>query len=504
MQPWLKRVFWISATFIVVWLAAVFYWQSTARLPAQSELLIYLGLLPLALVGAGWGLSKAITHESTSTADKTAAAELEEGQGSAKNAHQQAEQHKTWHLNIVASSLQVSGSSNAAEVLAKLKDGEIQADLDPELKNEDGFAVFSARIANLDVSDTQNAISEWATASSMPELQWSDAQLRALHLGSKGFVELMELAAAHSEVQLFHQRGEQGQGQGRAAADDLIPNLLLAALWPQGWETTYYLVASKWLKSLAIQHGWPEWRILTDEPLLAQSNPIEMLDRISMMAGRTQIPTVGILIACDSEIDQGAVDALTSRGRLFGGKNTGGWKPGEVAAGLLFADSKQSRLLNQVNFSKLHRASWALRETSADERGKISCELLNTVLVQALKAGNVELQQLKLISADNDHKPSREAELAQMFSTALPDLDFLNDCAKVSQTCGSAHHALTLAALCLAHQYVVDEQLPAACVSLQAPFFRAAVVLSSDEIGKQQPVLAASSPDSVAPPPNTV
>lgn len=501
MQLWLKQVLWVSATFIAVWLAAVFYWQSTARLPAQSELLIYLGLLPLALIGVGWGINKAISHESAPTADKTAAAKLKAGEDDAKRAQQQAEQQRSWYLNILASSLQTSAGSTTADVLAKLKDGEVQAELDPELKNEDGFAVFSARIADLDVTNSLDAFNEWAVASGLSELQWSEAQLRALHLASTGFVELTQAAASHCEVQLFQQRAE--HGRSRTAADELVPNLQLMTLWPQGWEKPNQLAASSWLRSLAIQHGWPERRILANEPSLTQANPLELVDQICLQAGRTQIPTGGILTACDCGIDQNAVDALTSRGQLFGGKNTGGSKPGEVAAGLLFADKQQGRLFGQPNFSKLHRASWALREKSADERGKISADLLSTVLVKALKTGKVDPQRLKFVSADNDHKPAREAELAQMFSSTLPDLDFLKDGVKVAQTCGSAHHALTVAALCIAHQYVVNEQLPAVCVRLQAPFFRAAVALSPDEIGEEFPALTASAQNPLAPQPTT-
>ena len=238
---------------------------------------------------------------------------------------------------------------------------------------------------------------------------------------------------------------------------------------------------------MVVQQGWPESRIFMPQSSPDQASPIELLDQICLKAGRTQLPTVGILMACDSSIDQDEVDALTSAGRLFGGKNTGGIKPGEVVAGLLFADPKQARLFGQEVVSKLHRASWGQRDKSADERGKISADLLGTVVTQALATGKVDAKQLKFISADNDHKPNREAELAQMFNATLPELDCLKDAAKVAQTCGSVQHALSTAALCIAHQYVIDEKLPAVCVSLQAPFLRAAVALNVHEMGEDIP-----------------
>ena len=478
MHLWLKRVLWIIATFAVVWMAAIFYWQNTTRIPAQSELLIYLGLIPLALLGAGWGIHKAITHESPPSSNNAADAKQKAGELDAQKALHDAEQQRNWYLNVVATTLQTSAGTTAADVLAKLKEGDVQAELDPELKNEEGFAVFSARIADLDVTETGDALNEWLKTSGSPELQWSDAQLRALHLASAGVSELAELAAGHSELLLLAQRAE----LGRAAVEDAVPNLQLTALWPQRWEKAHQSAASSWLKTLVVQKGWPERRIFTQQSSPDQISPIELLDQICLKAGRTQLPTVGILIACDSSIDQDEVDTLTSKGQLFGGKNTGGIKPGEVAAGLLFADPKQARLFGQEVVSKLHRASWSLRDKSADERGKISADLLGTVVTQALTTGKVDAKQLKFVSADNDHKPNREAELAQMFNATLPELDCLKDAAKVAQICGSVQHALSTAALCVAHQYVIDEKLPAVCVSLQAPFLRAAVVLNVHEM----------------------
>ena len=483
MHLWLKRVLWIIATFALVWMAAILYWQNTARIPAQSELLIYLGLIPLAFLGTGWGILKAVTYQSPPSADTAAAAKLKAGEYEAQKAFQDAEQQRNWHLNIVATTLQTSAGSTAADVLAKLKEGDVQAELDSELKNEDGFAVFSARIADLDVTETVDALNEWQKTSGSPDLQWGDAQLRALHLASAGISELAAVAAGHPEVLLLEQRAE----KGRAAVDDAVPSLQVAALWPPRWEQAHQLAATGWLKSLVVAQGWPERRIFMQQSLPEQASPLELLDQFCLKAGRTQLPTVGILMACDSSIDQDEVDALTSKSQLFGGKNTGGVKPGEVAAGLLFADHKQAQMFGQEALSKLHRASWSLRGKSADERGKISADLLGTVVAQALASGKVDAKQLKFVSADNDHKPNREAELAQMFNGTLPELDCLKDAAKVAQTCGSAQHAITVAALCVAHQYVVDEKLPAVCVSLQSPFLRAAVALNPHEIGEDSP-----------------
>jgi hypothetical protein len=194
------------------------------------------------------------------------------------------------------------------------------------------------------------------------------------------------------------------------------------------------------------------------------------------MAG---LSSVGILVACDCGIEQAYVDELAASNRLFGGKNTQGIKPGELSAGLLFADPGQSKNFGDGPFSSLHRASWASRDKSADDKGRVSADLLTRLVELALETSKVQLADIQLVSSDNDHKPSRESELAEMLSHKFPELDAAKDAVKVPLACGFTHHSsATVAALCVAHQYVIDEQLPVLCTSLHGPLVRAAVVLT--------------------------
>lgn len=474
MRVWLKRLLWLSAIFLVVWLAVIVYWQSTSRLPSESDLLIYLGLLPLLLAGIGWGVYKAATHQPAAPSVSAGAPKDKADKLAAEAAQRNAEQERNWTLNIVATSLQTSAGNTAADVLGKLKDASLESELDPELKNAEGFAIFSARIVDLDVSDTQEAMAEWVKTSSNPDLQWSDIQMRSLHLAGLSIQELAPIASQHPDVL----RHAQLKDEGRGYKDDAVLPLRLVLVWPKHWDAAHQSAASSWVKSLVLQHGWPEQRILLQETRSEHANPVALLDHITLTSGRAQLPTVGILLACESGIGQDYVDALASQGNLFGGKNTAGAKPGELAAGLLFADAKQSQLLGEGPFSSMHRASWAARDKSADERGKVTADLLSSLVVLALETSKVTLDKIKFVSSDNDHKPGREAELAEMLTAKLPDLDCAKDAVKIAQACGSTHYAATAAALCIAHQYVIDEQAPALCTSLQDPFLRAAVVLT--------------------------
>jgi hypothetical protein len=474
MRIWLKRFLWLSAIFLLVWLAVVIYWQSTSRLPSESDLVLYLAVLPLALAGMGWGIYKLATRPSAGPIAAAGGSKDATGLAANEAAKYSAEQERGWTLNIVATSLQTSAGNSAAEVLAKLKAGDIGLELDSELKNADGFAVFSARIGGLDVADTQDAVADWQKTSAHADLQWSDSQYRALHLAKGTVNELAPMTGRHPDVLSYLKRKEEGRTEKEAA---VLP-LRLILMWPKEWPQGHQSAASSWVKSLVVQHEWPEHRIVMQEVKPEHANPIALLDYICVSAHRAQLPTVGILLACASAIDQEYVDALDSKNNLFGGKNTHGVRPGEAAAGLLFADVQQSQCFGDGPFSSLHRATWANRDKSADERGRVSAEMLSSLVGLALETSKLEPEKVRFISSDHDHKPSREAELAEMVVAKFPDLDCTKDAVKVAQACGSMHHVTTAAALCIAHQYVVDELGPVVCTSLHDPLLRAAVVLA--------------------------
>jgi hypothetical protein len=459
----------LGAIFLLVWLAVVIYWQSTLRLPSETDLVLYLGVLPLALAGAAWGIFKLATRSPS-----LALVQVDAHQQAADVAQHDAEREREWTLNIVATSLHTAVGASSSEVLGKLKDGDMALELDPELKGPEGFAVFSARIPDLDDSDTQEAFAEWQKTTMHPDLQWSESQYRALHLAALSTHELASLASQHADVQRYVKQKE----EGRSIKEDAVLPLRLIGLWPEHWSDAHQSVATGWLKTLVAEHGWPGHRIVVQEVKSEQANPIALLDSINVSSHRAQLPTIGILVACDSAIEQAHVDGLASQNKLFGGKNTQGARPGELAAGLLFADEPHSKLLGEGPFSRLHRASWADRDKSADERGRVSSDLLGRLVSLALDTSKVEVANVLLVSADNDHNPSRESELAEMLMAKFPDLDASQDAVKVAQACGSMHQMTTAAALCLAHQHVIDTQVPVLCASLHAPLLRAAVVLN--------------------------
>jgi hypothetical protein len=474
MRILLKRLMWLGAIFIVVWIAVVLYWKSTARLPSETDLFAYLGLLPLAIAGSVWGVYKLATREAKPASPDQAGGKEKADKAAAEAARQGAEEEKAWTLNIVATSVHTSAGSTAADVLTKLKEGPIQVELDPELKNSDGFPIFSSRIPDLDVSETQDALGDWLKNSSQPDLTWSEGQYRTLHLAGLSMRELASVVVQHAELVQYQQLKEAGRNQNKA--DAVLP-IRLILIWPQDWAVSHQSAASDWVKDLVSEHGWPDSKIVVQASKSESVHPIALMDHITVSSRRAQLPTLGIMLACQSGIDQDHVDTLAAKNNLFSGKNSSGAIPGELAAGFVFADERNAKLVGDLPATSLHRASWAARDKSADEAGRVTATLLSDVVGLALESARLNAAKIKHVISDNDHKPSRQAELAEMLTAKFLDIDCNKDAYKVSQACGSTQNASTVAALCMAHQYVVDEQISVMCASLHDPHIRAAVVV---------------------------
>jgi len=474
MSKWLKGGLWLLGVFAVVWLAVIIYWQSTTRLPSEIDLVLYLGVLPLALFGVVWGVRSLAVAPPAKPVAPAPAPKADPAAVAAQAAKKTAEQERTWTLGLVATALHTAQGASGAEVLAKLaEEGAIEQTLDAELTTPDGFPVFSARIADLDTTPTQEALAQWQPLTPHAQVQWSDAQLRALHLASQAITELALAVVEHPDIAQY----AKAEALGRPNSEDAVVPLRLIFLWPSRWDAAHQAAANAWAKQLVVQSGWPQSRLIMQPPQPAQQDPIALLDFVTVTAHRAKLPTVGILVACDSGIDQDYVDDLHANGQLYSGKNMQGLMPGEVAAGLLFADAQQCQKLGPGPFAHMRRASWASRDKSADARGRTSAELLGTVAELALETSGLAATDVKALCADHDHRPSRDVELAEMLNDKFPELIPSKDVLKVAQASGSMQQMNTTAALCVAHQYVMDKQAPVLCVSLHDALWRAAVVV---------------------------
>ncbi|WP_394777954.1 hypothetical protein [Undibacterium sp.] len=476
MRGWLGRGLIVVGTFVLVWLAVVFYWRSGNRMPNISEVAFYFIAAPIGVLIAmwlsvkAWGLATAQPASSTTAIAEPVVA----GQISASD--RAVEQEKTLSLAILASSLRTARGASAEELAASLASNKTAFNLDPELTDRNGYPIMSGRVQDTDTGAQLAALAEWAINARLAAISWSDEQLRALALGSAVVTELAQRLIRHATLSDYLA----ARREKRDAI--LLPSLRLVMQLPGAWPAEQRSRAAQWFGHLVLEQGWPVEKLLpsTESPA-AMPLALASIDRMMVDSFRQSQPCVAIVVACESHIDAATVEKWEEQGKLFDPQGSVALIPGEAAAGLLLADATQAQRLGLDGSAKLHRLIQDSRKKSADAPGFASEELLNGMLQRALDVAGIAAPEVALVSADTDHRSSRMIELISAGSALFPDLDPNTQYLKTAAGCGEIGAAAGIAALALGHYLIANGAAAAVCISNQDSHARSVAALSTWE-----------------------
>ena len=151
-MSWMKKIALSVLMFGACWGGAVWYWRATNRMPSSVDLASWLLVLPLGLLLAAWlgvKLVAALGAAPVSVAPATPAAA---GPAQAPPAAP---------LAILGAALRAPHGSNPEDLAGALADNKARADLDPELVDDDGFPVMTARSGDADDASMQEEITAW-------------------------------------------------------------------------------------------------------------------------------------------------------------------------------------------------------------------------------------------------------------------------------------------------------------------------------------------------------
>ncbi|MEO5794776.1 MAG: hypothetical protein ABIP34_07110 [Rhodoferax sp.] len=468
MLAWFKRGALVLALFIAIWILMVLYWQTTHRMPSESEVVLYMLVLPIVFLLAIWllrkvavGLAAAVTARAASAAPVASNPEVPVDTS---------QQERGWTLVVLGSALR-SAHGQAADALAEaLKSKETRLPLDTELTDADGFPIKAGRIADLDVKAGADLLAAWQVSSPLAAQTWSDEQLRALALGQEVLLDLLPQLQAHPVLSAYV------QANAAERARMALPTLQLLLVWPSRWSQQARQTASMWFMHLVESQGWPAERLLLsplgDNP---QLHPLGLIDQMLQQAHRQSLPCLGLVLASESWLGEDSIAALEQTGQLLNSRTPHGKIPGEGAVGLLLADAQQATVMATQEAVALHRVALGRRDKSADAGGRIESGLLSELAQHALQAANVPADQVTLLVADGDQR--RLPELLNFAYAVLPALDTDSQCLKVASDCGSAGAVSSLTALALAHDEASVHGGTALCIGNQDAFDRVAVIL---------------------------
>ena len=456
MRPWIKKTLLAALIFGLCWGGAIWYWSATNRMPATQDLVIYLLVLPLLLILAIWLGVKLFAL--------LAAAPVAAVAAQPSDAAVPPPAPEAPPLAILASALRAPHGASPDELSGAIADNKARADLDPELVDDEGFPVMTARSKDADDAGLQEQASEWLVANGQPEVRLDAEQWRALTLGSAVAAELAGLAA-----------GDLLPPDGTPP-----PMLQLMPILPGTWQLEQRRAAGMWLRHVTAQAGWPQDRISLAAELPSDArgvSPLAVLGRLAHHANIDDTPMVAIMVACGSHVGEESVNKWAGNASLFTSSKPQGLIPGEGAAGLLLADARQAHAIEGSPVILLHTVDEARRHNSADDTKRADAELLGKLTEKVLARAAAQAEQVAMLVADTGHRTSRVLELMGLASAALPELDEEADVLRVGAGSGTCGAVPFMTALALARHHAVERDAPVLCISNEDAYRRSAALV---------------------------
>ena len=457
MRPWIKKTLLAVLVFGLCWGGAIWYWRATNRMPSTDDLVLTMLLLPLALLLVIWLGAKLFALIAAEPAAAAAAS------SQPADAAQPPPAPEAPPLAIVASALRAPHVASADELSGAIADNKARADLDPELVDDDGFPVMTARSADADDTSSHKEITEWFAANGMASLQLDAEQWRALTMGSAVAADL----AAQAVGELL-------------PADGVAPMLQLMPILPGAWQLEQRRAAGLWLREVTTQAGWPAAQISLAAELPGDArgaSPLAVLGRLAHHAATGDAAVVAIIVACGSHVGEESINQWAGNASLFTSSKPQGLIPGEGAAGLLLADARQAHAIEGMPVILLHTVDEARRHNSADETRRADADLLGTLTEKVLVRAAAQAEQVAMIVADTGHRTSRVLELLGLASAALPQLDDEADVLRLGAGCGTCGAVPFMTALAMARHHALERNAPVLCISNEDAYRRSAALV---------------------------
>lgn len=439
MPGWIKASLSATLVFAAGWVSAIWYWRGNDSTPAASQVLLLLLVLPLGLIGAFWVGNRLFGRPAPTVAAVAAAPTPAESI------------RPTPAIAVLASALRMPFGASGEAASAALADNKAHTDLDPELVDDHGHPVMSARAAGAVDAVLRDELTDWLAAHAPADLHFSEAAWRTLTLGTAVMRDLV------------------GQATLRLHADAPTTLHLLPVLPPE-WSPAQRQAAASWWQHSAIQAGWPAAHTVVVAQHPNDPSPAALLDglaRASTQSGMT------ILLACASYLCQDTVDHWSAQGTLFTPATPKGRVPGEGAAGLLLARGGDGAL-------HLHLELDA-GDAAASSAKRLSPERLGALADRVLQGTRTARADIAHIVADTGADPRHVLELMAFVDTAAPHLDAATDLVQVGPACGASAAVPLVAALAVAGQMALEREAPLLCVSTDTPALRAVALIRRAE-----------------------
>lgn len=435
-------------TFALVWALVLGWWQSNDYEPSKLDLALYLGALPLALVGGYLLLRGFIEHlKAPPAADKPDIPALRDEDPLAATSAKTAAAERAFNICLVEGFVITAVGASTDDVLAAI-DGGKRPEPSFRLTDEAGFPVFLAEVKDLDVDGMQEKMA--AEAAPIREFAKRGDVLRTLALLDHLLGTVLERLTP-----LLAQAGDA---------------LKLRIVWlvPANWDSSQLAILRTWLQL----NYWPNQERSGLEialvPVATEVDAMRRLDEINLRINRDPANSeLTLLLGAVSAVDEQTVESWSASNKLFSADHQDRKIPGEGAVGLLLASRASVERFDLPEVTVLSRVSMGVRDKPVDAGGRVGGKLIEQLVTGLLDVSVVENTQVKTALLDADHRASRVAEAMEGLGQTFEHFDPIKDCLAVGTVSGDLSPIGGLIALACARTKVLATEAPVLCLSNQ-------------------------------------
>ncbi len=445
----------------ISWVSVLWWWQRSGHSIELQDVVIYLGLLPLALVllllALKWVWQRAGARAAAAAAAAASANTAAPAAAGGVISSDEQARHTVVQL-VHAASCSVVGDQ-ISDWLEAAADGKPLPQPDAQLVNGDDLPVLCARIPDkaLALEVLRAELDALLPKVHQEQALWQDLQpgehvLRALAALKGPLLSqqewLLKLNSIHKAS-----LGESGPSAPRLPQppQPALPGVRVLLGWPLSWSGFEQAVGRAWVEALLCgpESGLPEAYAVNFATLSGSGEELWLrADQMSQPAHRT--PWL-LVAACHSDVSQERGDALLAAQHLYDAtERPGACVPGEAAAALLLAPADWRPPAGMsLHAVWLHRPALTRRAKPVEAAGRIDHQEIGQAMAQALMAAQIEAPAVAALVCDADQHSPRNAELYGVAVQALAHLDPVQDLrllGKISGYTGVASWLLVLAA----------------------------------------------------------
>lgn len=474
----------------LTWVGVLWRWQRSGHSIEVRDIVVYLGLLPLAVVlfllALRWAWQQAGVR-SAAVAAGIGAGAAPSAADEANNATEERARHAVVQLVHVAS-CSVAGTQ-ANELLDAAAAGKPQPQPDAELHGGDGLPVLCARIpeTTLSLEGLRAEIDALLPLVQQRQAEWQTQQprddvLRALGALKEPLLSQQTwLLALDDTLKAAMEDGGEAVSRLPASQRPPLPALRVLLGWPQHWSVFEQALARLWVERLLGESQADlSAAYAVNYVVLAGTGEDLWLRADQLCQPAYQTPWL-LVAACHSELDQARVEALALAQRLFdASERPGGCMPGEAAAALLLApaDWVPPEALD-CSPLHLHRPALMRRGKPVEAAGRIDHRELAEAMVQALVTARMEATAVTTVVCDADQHSQRSGELYGVAVDMLSHLDPVEDMRLLGKVTGFTGVASWLLVLAAASVATTSSKKSTLALGMADSHLRMALVLKS-------------------------